>query len=72
MIWVVYALIKILILGQIGFCSGDFTMDGQLQEIEDFSNWLGENSSKFKHIVLVAGNHDITLEKEYYDEHGGA
>ena len=47
-------------------------MDGQLKEIEDFSNWLEENSSKFKHIVLIAGNHDITLEKEYYNEHGGA
>jgi len=43
--------------GDILMHTGDFTIHGTVQEIVDFNDWLGEHSY-FKHIIVVAGNHD--------------
>lgn len=39
--------------------AGDFTMNGGESAIRSFNEWLGEQKAKFKHIVIIAGNHDI-------------
>eukprot|EP01084_Bolivina_argentea_P174777 302736_1 len=52
---------------------GDFTMYGKLTEIQNYDKWI-ENlikvEKKFKYAILIAGNHDITLEEDYYNNIG--
>jgi 3',5'-cyclic AMP phosphodiesterase CpdA len=40
--------------------SGDFTLRGTEKEIKDFNEWLG--TLKFKHKIIIAGNHDFAFE----------
>jgi Icc-related predicted phosphoesterase len=39
--------------------AGDFTSAGRPVHIKSFINWL--KSLSYKHIIFIAGNHDITL-----------
>jgi 3',5'-cyclic AMP phosphodiesterase CpdA len=41
--------------------SGDFTLRGTEKEIKDFNEWLG--TLKFKHKIIIAGNHDFAFEQ---------
>ena len=41
--------------------TGDFTMRGRIEEIEDFNNWLG--TLPYEHKIVIAGNHDKGLDK---------
>lgn len=43
--------------------SGDFLNYGTAIELIKFNAWLGVVKSKFKHIVVVAGNHDRIFEQ---------
>jgi len=45
--------------------AGDFTMTGLLDEIEDFVEWFAAVPG-FKHKVVIAGNHEPTLDVPYY------
>ena len=45
--------------------AGDITNTGELYQLEDFSDWL-KSLTQYKHKVVIAGNHDITLHEEYY------
>mmetsp|Transcript_23386 Transcript_23386/g.37438 ORF Transcript_23386/g.37438 Transcript_23386/m.37438 type:complete len:336 (+) Transcript_23386:25-1032(+) len=48
---------------------GDFTNAGSLKDIKSYDKWIGDlvtNRKKYKYAVLIAGNHDITLEADYY------
>ena len=50
--------------GDILVHSGDFSGRGHPAEVYNFFNWLFEQSSKFKHIVFIAGNHDLSFENK--------
>ncbi|CAJ1364342.1 unnamed protein product [Effrenium voratum] len=39
--------------------SGDVGQSGSDGEFGDFNNWLGSIKGKFKHMFLIAGNHDF-------------
>lgn len=41
--------------------SGDFTNQGEAQEIRNFNFWLQEQEEHFDNILLVAGNHDVAF-----------
>ena len=52
---------------------GDFTNTGSLRDIKSYDQWVGDlikKKRKYKYSVLIAGNHDITLEEEYYKTTG--
>jgi len=44
---------------------GDFTNTGELEQIESFSKWLRAYPAGEK--VVIAGNHDVTFQEEYYE-----
>ena len=44
--------------------AGDFTARGTLAEVQHFNAWLG--SLQVKHKVVIAGNHDLTLDAPFY------
>lgn len=46
--------------GDILLHAGDFTYQGSKEEIKEFNNWLGKQ--KFKHKVVIAGNHEFGLD----------
>jgi Icc-related predicted phosphoesterase len=39
--------------------TGDFTNNGTLSEWTDFNDWLGSLRPRFRHIIVVIGNHDL-------------
>jgi len=43
---------------------GDFTSTGRISDVQSFNKWLLEYPAKHK--VVIAGNHDITFDKEFY------
>lgn len=47
--------------GDILIHAGDFTNVGELEQVEDFNDWLGELPHKYK--IVIAGNHDLSLER---------
>ncbi|XP_062610153.1 metallophosphoesterase MPPED2-like isoform X2 [Saccostrea cucullata] len=51
--------------GDVLLHAGDFTMRGNLTEIEKFNSYLGSLPYQLK--ILVAGNHDLTLDEELSD-----
>ncbi|GMH79610.1 hypothetical protein TL16_g08198 [Triparma laevis f. inornata] len=51
--------------GDVLLHAGDFTKDGTEEEIKDFNTWLGEIKSQFKEIIVIGGNHDLSLDKNY-------
>ena len=48
--------------GDILVHAGDFTMVGRPEKIEGFGNWLRD--TPFSAVIIIAGNHDILLQKE--------
>ena len=53
--------------------AGDFTESGSWRHIQAYNEWIGDlllKQNKFKFAVLIAGNHDITLDQDYYTERG--
>jgi Icc-related predicted phosphoesterase len=48
--------------GDILIHAGDFTGRGKPHEVEDFFGWLKRQAKEFKHIVFIAGNHDMSFE----------
>eukprot|EP00760_Papus_ankaliazontas_P031555 PhM_4_TR5334/c0_g1_i4/m.77790 len=50
--------------GDIFVHAGDFTDVGQQEQVVDFNAWLGEVvAQKFKYIIVIAGNHDLSLDE---------
>lgn len=45
--------------------SGDFSMLGKRNEVEDFFSWLHLQATKFKHVVFIAGNHDKSFDPKF-------
>ena len=52
--------------GDVLLHTGDFTMTGRTNEIEDFNHWLG--TLPYKHKIVIAGNHDKGLDKIFKKE----
>lgn len=50
--------------------AGDFTNTGELQQIESFNEWLEAYPAEQK--LVIAGNHDITLQEDYYRSRGAS
>ena len=48
--------------GDILIHSGDFTGRGKPHEVEEFFGWLERQSKNFKHIVFIAGNHELSFD----------
>lgn len=48
--------------GDILIHSGDFTGRGKPYEVEEFFGWLERQSKNFKHVIFIAGNHDMCFE----------
>ncbi|XP_065057405.1 metallophosphoesterase MPPED2-like isoform X1 [Rhopilema esculentum] len=48
--------------GDILLHAGDFTLRGKLKEVESFCEFLKEIKSRYKHIVVIAGNHELTFD----------
>ena len=46
--------------------TGDFTQTGKLEEIRAFCEWFGAQPHPRK--ILIAGNHDLSLDKDSYDK----
>uniref|UniRef100_K3X2D5 Calcineurin-like phosphoesterase domain-containing protein n=1 Tax=Globisporangium ultimum (strain ATCC 200006 / CBS 805.95 / DAOM BR144) TaxID=431595 RepID=K3X2D5_GLOUD len=46
---------------------GDFTNRGTHKEICDFNDWLG--SLPHRHKIVIAGNHDLSMDAAEYDVH---
>lgn len=44
--------------------AGDFTGRGEPNEVFSFFTWLTTMSSNFKHIVFIAGNHELSFERK--------
>ncbi|CAF3340088.1 unnamed protein product [Rotaria socialis] len=53
--------------GDILVHAGDFTLSGQQIEVEDFIKWL-KTLNQYRLKVIIAGNHDLTLEPEFYEQ----
>lgn len=48
--------------GDVLLHAGDFTWQGTQEEVESFCNFLKENKEKYKHIVVIAGNHELSFD----------
>ena len=48
--------------GDILIHCGDFTRHGRLNEVESFNAILGSIKQKFQHILVIAGNHELTFD----------
>jgi len=55
--------------GDVLIHAGDFSNTGEEDQVEDFALWL--QSLPHPHKIVIAGNHDITFETDYYLDRGG-
>ena len=54
---------------------GDFTDTGKLKDIKSYDKWIDnlindKNEKRYDYSILIGGNHDITLEKDWYNKTG--
>jgi len=54
--------------GDVYVHAGDFTSTGTLQECQEFHDWVAK--LPHKHKIVIAGNHDITMDTDYYLKRG--
>ncbi|KAK0101407.1 hypothetical protein ONS95_006581 [Cadophora gregata] len=54
--------------GDVLICAGDMTNQGSLSELKKTVDWLEE--ADFEEKIIVAGNHDITLDSKFYAQYG--
>lgn len=50
--------------GDILVHAGDATGRGRVEELEEYNRWLGSIKHKYKHIIIIAGNHDWLFAKD--------
>lgn len=46
--------------------SGDFTVRGSREEVQEFAEWFANQDFKYK--VVIAGNHELTMDKERFEK----
>jgi predicted phosphodiesterase len=56
--------------GDVLLHAGDFTNVGEPEQVQDLHDWLVEQPHTFK--IVIAGNHDITMDADYYTKQGAA
>ncbi len=49
--------------GDVLLHAGDFTFEGSEREIIEFCSFLEKIKTSFKHIVVIAGNHELSLDE---------
>jgi predicted phosphodiesterase len=49
--------------GDVLIHAGDFTSVGSLDDVEKFDQDLKKLSEKFKYIVVIAGNHELSFDQ---------
>ncbi|CAI6333209.1 unnamed protein product [Periconia digitata] len=54
--------------GDVLIHAGDLTNQGSYSELKKTVDWL--EKAEFEAKIVVAGNHDITLDPSFYEEHG--
>jgi len=54
--------------GDVLLHGGDFTMNGELQEVVDFAEWL--QSLPYAKKIVIAGNHDLSFDGSYSGDRG--
>ena len=54
--------------GDILIHAGDITNCGEIGQLRSFAKWFAEQP--FRHKFVIAGNHDVTIEKEFYEKVG--
>lgn len=52
--------------GDILIHSGDFTVRGSREEVQEFADWFA--SQDFKYKIVIAGNHELSLDKVRFEE----
>ncbi|CAF1152946.1 unnamed protein product [Rotaria sordida] len=52
--------------GDILVHAGDFSLSGEQNEVENFLKWL-KSLTQYRLKIIIAGNHDLTLESEFYE-----
>jgi Icc-related predicted phosphoesterase len=69
---VTQTLFPTLPIGDILIIAGDFTQSGQLEEYQHFNSFLRAlvHREIYDHIVIIAGNHERTLDSDYYQAEG--
>ena len=55
-------------MGDVLVHAGDFTRSGKMDEVARFRAWL--EATPHEHKVVVAGNHETTLDADYYRKRG--
>jgi len=50
--------------GDVLIHAGDFTNVGHTKQVQDVCEWMSELPHTYK--LLIAGNHDVTLDEDYY------
>eukprot|EP01126_Amoeba_proteus_P042748 TRINITY_DN4659_c0_g1_i11.p1 TRINITY_DN4659_c0_g1~~TRINITY_DN4659_c0_g1_i11.p1 ORF type:complete len:310 (-),score=43.02 TRINITY_DN4659_c0_g1_i11:119-1048(-) len=53
--------------GDILIHAGDFTYTGGPEAVQMFDDWLASQPHEYK--VVIAGNHDVTFDLDYYPDH---
>lgn len=48
--------------------AGDFSNVGTMKEIKQFNDFLKSKKQQFKHMVIIAGNHDIGFDVQDYEK----
>lgn len=57
--------------GDVLIHAGDFSNTGELHQVVDFEKWMTE-LPYFQQKIVIAGNHDITFQEDYYNARGSA
>ncbi|KAL0480811.1 MPPED1 [Acrasis kona] len=52
-----------MMYGSVLLHAGDFTNRGTLEEIESFNGFIQSIKHKFTYVVIIAGNHDIMMDR---------
>jgi Icc-related predicted phosphoesterase len=50
--------------GDILVHAGDVTQRGTLEEVEQFNEWLGTLDGRYRHKVVICGNHDFCFQEQ--------
>lgn len=50
--------------GDVLLHAGDLTYNGTVPEVSKAARWLGEQTKRYKHVVVIAGNHDWLFQKD--------
>jgi Icc-related predicted phosphoesterase len=52
--------------GDVLIHAGDLTMRGEPQTLQELGDYFGMASSRFSQIIVIAGNHDVTLQPDFF------